>query len=180
MALRNIVVEGDEILSKKAREVTNINDRIIELLDDMVETMRANDGLGLAAPQVGVLRRIFVVEIDEELHELINPEIIEMDGIQIGDEGCLSVPGLVGTVERPAYVKMKALNRKGEEVFVEGEDILAVALCHEYDHLEGVLFNSKASEIWEPSEVNSSEAEPSKVGPLEDSNREKELEENFE
>lgn len=150
MALRNIVVEGDEILTKRSREVGEINDRIIELLDDMVETMRANDGLGLAAPQVGVLRRIFVVEIDEELHELINPEIVETDGTQIGDEGCLSVPGFVGTVERPGYIKMKALNRKGEEIFVEGEGLLAVALCHEYDHLEGVLFNSKATDLWEP------------------------------
>ena len=159
MALRNIVVEGDEILSKKAREVKEINDRTIELLDDMVETMRANDGLGLAAPQVGVLRRIFVVEIDEEVQELINPEIVEMDGVQVGDEGCLSVPGFVGTVERPAYIKMKALNRKGEEIFVEGEGLLAVALCHEYDHLEGVLFNSKATELWEPSAYQDEENE---------------------
>ncbi len=147
MALRNIVVEGDEILTKKAKDVIEVNDRIIELLDDMVETMRANDGLGLAAPQVGVLRRVFVVEIDDELHELINPEIIEMDGVQIGDEGCLSVPGLIGKVERPAYIKMKAKNREGEDFFIEGEGLLAVALCHEFDHLEGVLFNSKATEI---------------------------------
>lgn len=151
MALRNIVVEGDEILTKRAKEVANITDRTVELLDDMVETMRANDGLGLAAPQVGVLRRIFVVEIDDEVHELINPEIVETEGLQVGDEGCLSVPGLVGTVERPAYIKMKALNREGKEIFVEGEGLLAVALCHEYDHLEGVLFNSKATDMWEPS-----------------------------
>lgn len=152
MALRNIVIEGDEILTKKAREVKEIDGRTIELLDDMIETMRANDGLGLAAPQVGVLRRIFVVEIDDELHELINPEIVELDGKQVGDEGCLSVPGLVGTVERPAYVKMKGLNRKGEETLVEGEGLLAVALCHEYDHLEGILFNTRATDLWEPTE----------------------------
>ncbi len=149
MALRNIVTEGDEILTKKAREVSIINERIIQLLDDMVDTMRDSEGVGLAAPQVGVLRRVFVVEIEDRVYEIINPEILEMEGSQIGDEGCLSVPGMVGKVERPQYIKMKALDRNGKEIQIEGTDLLAVALCHEYDHLEGILFNSKATELRE-------------------------------
>ncbi len=149
MALRNVVKEGDEILAKRAKEVPEVNKRIIDLLDDMVETMRANDGVGLAAPQVGVLKRVFVVEVNDEVYELINPEIIETDGTQTGDEGCLSVPGYIGTVERPAYVKMRGLNRRGEEIEVEGTELLAVALSHEYDHLEGVLFVDKALDIQE-------------------------------
>jgi peptide deformylase len=149
MALRNIVKEGDEILSKRAKPVSDINKRIEELLDDMIETMRANDGVGLAAPQVGVLKRIFVVEVDEKIYELINPEILETDGIQTGDEGCLSVPGYIGTVERPAFLKMKGLDRNGKEIEIEGSGLLAVALSHEYDHLEGVLFVSKALELQE-------------------------------
>jgi peptide deformylase len=115
----------------------------------MVDTMRENDGVGLAAPQVGILKRIFVVEIEDELYEIINPEIIDAQGSQIGDEGCLSVPGYIGTVERPAYIKMKGLDRKGKETEVEGTDLLAVALSHEYDHLQGVLFTGKATEIKE-------------------------------
>ncbi|HZK01384.1 MAG TPA: peptide deformylase [Anaerovoracaceae bacterium] len=147
MALRNIITEGDDILSKRSREVSEINERTIQLLDDMVETMRENNGVGLAAPQVGVLRRVFVIEVEETLYELINPKIIEVDGNQVSDEGCLSVPGIIGKVERPAYVKMKGLDRSGKEVTVEGTELLAVALCHEYDHLEGVLFNSKATDL---------------------------------
>lgn len=149
MALRNIVTEGDEILAKRAKEVTEISGRILELLDDMAETMRENDGVGLAAPQVGVMRRIFIVEIDDVLYEMINPEIVSVDGAQISDEGCLSIPGYVGKVERPAYVKMKALDRKGKTIEIEGKELLAIALCHEYDHLEGILFNSKATEFRE-------------------------------
>lgn len=149
MALRNIVTEGDDILKKRAKEVPEINEKIISLLDDMVETMRENDGIGLAAPQVGVLRRIFVIEINDKLYELINPEIVETDGVQISDEGCLSVPGYAGKVERPAFIKMKGLDRSGKAVEVEGEELLAVALCHEYDHLEGILFKSKAKDLRE-------------------------------
>lgn len=149
MAIRNIVKKGDQVLSKKAKEVTDINDKIIQLLDDMVDTMRENDGLGLAAPQVGILKRIFIVEIEDQLYEMINPEIIEAEGVQVGDEGCLSVPGYIGTVERPAYIKMKGLDRNGKEIEVEGTELLAVALCHEYDHLQGVLFTGIASEIKE-------------------------------
>ena len=117
------------------------------ILDDMLETMRENNGLGIAAPQVGILRRMFIVEVEDQLIEMINPEIIEVNGVQQGEEGCLSVPGLVGTVERPEYVKMSGLNRKGEKVEIEGSGLLAVALSHEFDHLEGVLFTEKATEI---------------------------------
>ncbi len=149
MALRNIVKEGDDILTKRAKEVPQVNEKIKSLLDDMIETMRANDGVGLAAPQVGVLRRVFVVEVNDEVYELINPEILEENGIQTGDEGCLSVPGYIGTVERPAFIKMKGLDRDGNEIQVEGTELLAVALSHEYDHLEGVLFVNKALDVQE-------------------------------
>lgn len=149
MALRNIVLEGDEILRKRAREVTEIDDRIRMILDDMVETMKANDGVGLAAPQVGIFKRIFVAEVDGEIIELINPEILESDGVQFEDEGCLSIPGMIGTVERPDYIKMKGLNRQGEEVVYEGSGFLPIVLSHEYDHLDGILYTDKAVNIRE-------------------------------
>ncbi len=148
MALRNIVTEGDEILSKKARVVTEIDHRIITLIDDMIETMRASEGVGLAAPQVGVLRRVFVLEGGEgEAIELINPEILETEGLRTEEEGCLSVPGMVGAVERPEYVKVRGLNRSGETVEHECRDLLARAVCHELDHLNGVLYTQIAKEI---------------------------------
>lgn len=146
MALRNIVLEGDDILRKRAKEVTEINDKIILILDDMLETMREQDGVGLAAPQVGILKRMILIEVEGELIELINPEIVETEGSQLGEEGCLSVPGVVGTVERPAYVKIKGLNRQGQEVTYEGTGLKAVAMCHEYDHLDGILYIDKALE----------------------------------
>jgi peptide deformylase len=149
MGLRNIITDGDEILTKRAKEVGEINDRIRDILDDMLETMHEYDGIGIAAPQVGILRRMFIVEIDDELIEIINPEIIETDGVQTGEEGCLSVPGYVGTVERPAYIKMTGLNRYNEKMELEGTGLLAVALSHEYDHLEGILFKDKALEMRE-------------------------------
>ncbi|MDD2484798.1 MAG: peptide deformylase [Eubacteriales bacterium] len=149
MALRNIVKQGDEILAKKAREVSEVDDRIRVILDDMIETMRHADGVGLAAPQVGILRQILVIEVDGELIELINPVLLESEGTQVGEEGCLSVPGYTGTVERPAYVKMKGLNRNGKEIITEGRELKAIALCHEYDHLNGVLFVDKASALHE-------------------------------
>jgi len=150
MALRNIVLEGDEILRKRAREVAEINSHICMILDDMLETMREHDGVGLAAPQVGILKRMMIVEVEEQIIELINPEILETDGIQIEDEGCLSIPGRIGTVERPAYIKIKGLNREGREVTYEGTGLLSVALSHEYDHLEGILYTDKASNVREP------------------------------
>lgn len=149
MALRTIVTEGDEILTKRAREITEITSHIKTTLDDMAETMRAEDGVGIAAPQVGVLRRMFIVEVDDVYIELINPEIIEMEGSVMEEEGCLSVPGIVGTVERPEYVKIKGLDRNGKGVVYEGRDLLAKAFAHEFDHLEGVLFVDKATDIKE-------------------------------
>jgi peptide deformylase len=149
MALRNIVLEGDEILRKKAREVTEVDDNILLILDDMLETMRAHNGAGLAAPQVGIFKRMFVAEADGEVIELINPVILETDGVQNEDEGCLSVPGMIGTVERPAYIKMKGLDRNGKEVVYEGSGFLPIVLSHEYDHLEGILYTDKATNIRE-------------------------------
>jgi len=149
MALRNIVTEGDEILRKRAREVTEINDHIRMILDDMLETMRAQQGSGIAAPQVGILKRMFIAEVDGEVIELINPEILETEGVQIEDEGCLSIPGIIGTVERPEYIKMKGLNREGQEVVYEGTGFLPIVLSHEYDHLDGILYTDKAVNIRE-------------------------------
>lgn len=143
MALRNIRKYGDDLLRKKSRKVENINDRIVTLLDDMAETMYDADGVGLAAPQVGVLKRVVVIDVGEGILKLVNPEIISTEGSYIDEEGCLSVPGEQGKVERPYKVKVKALNEKGEEIIVEGEELLARALCHEIDHLEGILFVDK-------------------------------------
>ncbi|NLC68022.1 MAG: peptide deformylase [Clostridiaceae bacterium] len=145
MALRSIRKEGDEILRKRAKEVNVINDRILDLLNDMVETMYENNGVGLAAPQVGVLKRVIVVDTEngKGLYKLINPGIVHEEGEQCGTEGCLSVPGVFGEVKRPKKVIVEALNEKGEKVRVTGEGLLAVALCHEIDHLDGILFRDK-------------------------------------
>ena len=140
MALRNIVQEPNETLRKKCRKVEQITDRILQLLDDMKETLAKADGVGLAAPQVGVLRRIVVIDIGEGPMELINPEILESSGEQTGEEGCLSVAGRWGVVTRPNYVKVKAMDRQGKECIYEGEGLLARAFCHEIDHLDGRLF----------------------------------------
>ena len=147
MALRNIVTEGDELLRKKSRQVTEINERIFTLLDDLEDTMYFEiRGIGLAAVQVGVLRRVFVVDVGDEhgLIEFINPEIIETSGNQVYCEGCLSVPGRNANVNRPAKIKIRATNRHGEEFELEAEGILAICICHEFDHLEGILFIDKA------------------------------------
>lgn len=144
MAKLQIVKEGDEMLRKISRPVTEITPRITTLLSDMTETMRAANGCGLAAVQVGVLRRIVVIEVEEgKVLELINPEIIEARGEQEEAEGCLSVPGKWGITHRPAYVKVRALNRRGETVEYEGTELLARAFCHELDHLDGKLFTDK-------------------------------------
>ena len=140
MALRNIRKYGDDILRKKSKKVDVINNRIITLLKDMEETLYEEDGIGLAAPQVGVLKRAIVVDIGEGIYKLINPEIIYSEGSYIDKEGCLSIPGVQGEVKRPNKVKVKALNEKGEEIIVEGENLLARAFCHEIDHLNGILF----------------------------------------
>ncbi|MFY9280121.1 MAG: peptide deformylase [Caldicoprobacterales bacterium] len=144
VALRDIRhYERDDVLRKKARPVDKIDDRVLTLLDDMAETMYKAEGVGLAAPQVGILRRVVVIDIGEGIIELINPEIIEQDGEQIGMEGCLSVPGLSGEVKRPARVVVEALNRHGEKIKVDGNELLARALCHEIDHLDGILYIDK-------------------------------------
>lgn len=186
MALRIIRLENDPVLRKKSKAVKEINENIITLLDDMAETLEKQNGLGLAAPQVGVLRRVVIIdaraiqgEDDEpedaegtetasgsnlqekgesepnnveivapaELLELINPEIIETTGVQRNSEACLSLPGRSGVVERPARVVVKALNRAGEEITVVGTGVLAIALCHELDHLDGILYTDKAVEM---------------------------------
>lgn len=142
MALRNIRIEGDDILRKKCRKVEKIDNSIITLIQDMAETMYKADGVGIAAPQVGILKRIFVIDIydDTGLKVFINPEILETSGSQLGEEGCLSLPGRSEEIERPNYVKVKATNEKGEEFILEGEELLARAICHENDHLDGVLY----------------------------------------
>ena len=142
MAIRKIREDGDEALRKKSKPVEEINERVLTLLEDMADTMYDADGVGLAAPQVGILKRIFVIDIydDEGLRVFINPEILEVRGTQLGEEGCLSIPGKLEDVERANYVKVKALNEKGEEFILEAEELLARAVLHEYDHLEGVLF----------------------------------------
>ena len=147
MAIRNIRTLGDEILRKKAKEVTEMTPRIQELIDDMFETMYDADGVGLAAPQVGIRKRLVVIDCGEEPLVLINPVILETSGSQTGQEGCLSVPGKTGVVTRPSYAKVKALNEDMEEIIVEGEDLLARCLCHEIDHLDGVMYVDKATEM---------------------------------
>ena len=141
MAKLQIVKEGDPVLRKVSRPVTEITPRILTLLDDMAETMRAANGCGLAAVQVGVLRRVVVIETEESgLIELINPEIIAESGVQEEGEGCLSVPGKWGITRRPAKVKVRAMDRHGKIVEYKGSDLLARAFCHEIDHLDGELF----------------------------------------
>ena len=153
MAILNIVKEGDPTLRKVCRPVTEITPRILQLLDDMKETLLEANGAGLAAPQVGILRRIAVVDTGDDIIELINPEIVETDGEQEEVEGCLSVPDVWGLTHRPMWVKVKALNRKGEEFTVEGEDLNARCFCHEIDHLDGHLFTDRTVRILTPEEV---------------------------
>ena len=142
MAIRNIRINGDDVLRKKCKVVTEITPRILKLIKDMAETMYEADGVGLAAPQVGILQRIFVIDVfdDYGLRVFINPEILEVSGTQIGEEGCLSVPGEAAEIERPNYVKVKALNEKGDEFILEATELLARAILHENDHLNGKLF----------------------------------------
>lgn len=146
MALRNIRLIGDSVLNKQAREVTEITPKIKILIEDMLDTMYEAQGVGLAAPQVGILKRIVVIDIAPEGEEpiiLINPKIIEVSGEQTGSEGCLSVPGKIGVVTRPNYAKVKAFDENMKEFEIEGTELLARALCHEIDHLEGHLFVEK-------------------------------------
>lgn len=143
MAIRNVRVLGDEILTKKSKEVKEMTPKIKELIGDMLDTMYDHEGVGLAAPQVGILKRIVVIDISEEGNDpivLINPEVISTSGEQMGSEGCLSVPGKVGMVKRPNVAKVRALDENMEEFEIEGEELLARALLHETDHLDGKLY----------------------------------------
>lgn len=140
MALRTIRVQGDSVLTKKSRTVDKMTPRIGELITDMLDTMYDAMGVGLAAPQVGILKRIVVIDVGEGPIVLINPEILETCGEQTGDEGCLSVPGMAGQVTRPNYVKVKALDVNMNEQIYEGEGLLARAFCHEIDHLDGKMY----------------------------------------
>ena len=140
MAIRKIRELGDDVLRKQSKPVDKMTIRTKLLINDMLDTMYESMGVGLAAPQVGILKQIVVIDVGEGPVVLINPEIIETSGEQTGDEGCLSVPGKAGQVTRPNYVKVKALNEDMEEIFVEGEELMARALCHEFDHLNGVVY----------------------------------------
>ena len=144
MALRKIRVYGDEILTKKCREVREMTPRLKELVEDMLETMYQAEGVGLAAPQVGVLKRIVVIDVGEGPITLVNPKIVEQDGEQEGSEGCLSVPGKAGLVVRPNHVIVEGYDADMNPVTVEGEELLARALCHELDHLDGHIYTEKA------------------------------------
>ena len=161
MALRNIVKKGDEVLTKRCRPVTDFDEKLHTLLDDMAETLDQSNGVGLAAPQVGILRRVVLVvetnveeDEDEFIIELINPEIIERDGEQEGPEGCLSVPGVFGLVKRPDFVRVRAQDRDGEWFEYEGEGLTARCFCHELDHLDGVLFTDVCDHIMTEEEIS--------------------------
>jgi len=143
MAFREIRKKDDEVLSKVCKEVKVFDKKLAILLDDMYDTMKKNNGVGLAAPQVGILKRVCVVDIGDGKIELINPRIIKTEGSQTGSEGCLSVPGVYGEVERPNFVTVKAYDRSGKEFEVSGQELLARAFCHEIDHLDGHLFLEK-------------------------------------
>lgn len=143
MAIRNIRKDGDPVLRKISKVVTNFEDRTQTLIDDMIDTMNNANGVGLAAPQVGILKRIVVIDIGQGPIILVNPEIIETDGAVNEMEGCLSIPGKEGNVIRPQYVKVKAQDRNGNNIMMEGEGLLARAFCHEIDHLNGILYIDK-------------------------------------
>lgn len=155
MALRDIVKEGDRTLSKKCRPIEKFDEKLATLLDDMIETLKVADGVGLAAPQVGILRRVCIVDIGDEdgVIELVNPKIIAYSGKQTGAEGCLSCPNQYGIVERPMYVTVKAQDRNGNEFTIKGEALKARAFCHEIDHLDGIIFKNKAERMLRPDEI---------------------------
>lgn len=152
MALRQIVTLGDDILYKKSRPVEVFDEKLHALLDDMYDTMKSADGVGLAAVQVGILKRVITIDVGEGRIELINPQIIFAKGSEIDNEGCLSVPGKYGDVERPKVVKVKAVDRNGKEFTMMGSGLLARAFCHEIDHLDGHLFLERASNLHDAGE----------------------------
>ncbi len=145
MAIRNIVKDNDPLLKKRSREVENIDEKIITLLDDMRETLAVSNGVGLAAPQVGILRRVILVDTSDEILELINPVIIKQSGHQDSLEGCLSVPGIRGHVDRPKKVTVQGYDREGNLMEYKAQDFVATIFCHETDHLDGILFTDKAT-----------------------------------
>ena len=150
MALRKIRIQGDSVLTKVCRPVEKMTPRIKTLIEDMLDTMYDADGVGLAAPQVGVLRRVVVIDVGEGPMVMVNPEIIESDGSQTGEEGCLSLPGKSGTVTRPNYVKVRALDRDMQPFELEGTELLARCICHECDHLDGHMYTEKVEgELWD-------------------------------
>lgn len=153
MAIRNILKEGDETLLKACRPVEKFDARLAELLEDMAETMHSADGVGLAAPQVGILRRVVVIDVGDGVIEFVNPVIIEREGEQECVEGCLSSPGQYGITKRPAKVKVRAQDRKGKFFEIEGEELLATACCHELDHLDGILFKTHVIRMLDPEEL---------------------------
>ncbi len=164
MAIRNIRQYGDPLLNKISRPVDKFDERLAVLLDDMFETMTKADGVGIAAPQVGILRRAVIVDIGEGLHEFINPEIVEQsEDIDYGQEGCLSSPGELGEVGRPKNITVKAYNRHGEEFTLSAEDFFARAICHEIDHLNGILFQDIAVAMYDPEDE--AEEEPQQMSP---------------
>lgn len=154
MAIRSIITEGDPMLTKRSRLVENFDERLAILVDDMIQTMKQSNGVGLAAPQVGVLRRVAVIDDGTKVTELINPEIIESSGEQEDVEGCLSCPGEYGITKRPMSVRVKAVDRYGVEHFCEGEALIARAICHELDHLEGILFKAHVIRMLDESEYD--------------------------
>ena len=153
MAIRSIRKDGDEVLRKRSKEVDVINDKIIVLIKDMADTMYRADGVGLAAPQVGILKRVVVIDVGDGLLELINPKIVSKSGEVLEIEGCLSLPGIQGELMRPAEVVVEALDPNGEKITIEGKDLLARALCHEIDHLDGILFKDKVTRFIDKSEL---------------------------
>ena len=154
MDLYEVVTKEDKLLRKKSQEVPSITPNVVRMLDRMLETMYASNGVGLAAPQVGILKRIVVVDIGDGLIEMINPEIIHTEGEQTGPEGCLSVPGKYGLVKRPYYAKVRAQDRNGEWYEAEGEELIARCFCHELDHLDGILYTQVMERFLTDEELN--------------------------
>lgn len=157
MALRQIRVDGDPILRKRSREVEIIDDRFLQLLDDMVETMRSANGIGLAAPQVGILKRAIVIDVGEKPIKAVNPVILEREGAIKDIEGCLSVPQMRGTVERPEKIKVTFKNENGENLVMEPTGYLARVFCHEIDHLDGILYTDMATDMYNEAQEDDEE-----------------------
>jgi len=153
MAYREIRKDGDEVLRKKSRPVEEIDMKILKLIEDMADTMYKADGVGLAAPQIGILKRIVTIDVGNGLFEMINPVILEQSGEQDGFEGCLSLPGTSGEVKRPMNVKAKYMDRNGETIIIEAEELFARAICHELDHLDGILYKDKAHKMYTQQEL---------------------------